>query len=127
MPIPDYDGNTFVAFVDISGFKEMMKSQARAVKALDDFYTVGYHVLQNHPSVHGIFISDCAILFVNDDTAMQDQLQMILTSVEALNRQVLLHDIMLTTSIAYGLFSYHQRLEFSGIEKNPVYGNAYVA
>ena len=33
---------------------------------------------------------------------------------------------MLTTSIAFGRFSYHQRLEFPGIEKNPIYGHAYV-
>jgi hypothetical protein len=46
--------------------------------------------------------------------------------VEKLNRAVLKDDIMLTTSIAHGQFSYHERLEFPGIRKDPVYGSAYV-
>lgn len=34
---------------------------------------------------------------------------------------------MLITSIAYGQFKYQNRIEFLGIDKNPVYGNAYVS
>ena len=34
---------------------------------------------------------------------------------------------MLTTSIAWGNFSYHNRIEFPGINKQPIYGNAYVS
>lgn len=127
MPIPDFDGDTFVAFSDISGFKEMMKHEDRAAKALDHFYTAGYRILQTHSRVNGIFISDCAVLFVNDHDNAWDQLQALLEVIEELNRAVLKHDIMLTTSIARGRFSYHQRLEFTGIEKNPIYGNAYIA
>jgi len=33
---------------------------------------------------------------------------------------------MLTTSIAYGSFKFQERIEFPGIDKNPIYGNAYV-
>lgn len=35
-------------------------------------------------------------------------------------------DYMLTTSIAYGDFRFHEKIEFPGIGKNPVYGNAFV-
>lgn len=45
---------------------------------------------------------------------------------DEINRELLKADIMLTTSIAFGPFSYHQRIEFEGIEKNPIFGNAYV-
>ena len=34
MPIPDFYGDTFVAFTDISGFKEMMKHEEKAINAL---------------------------------------------------------------------------------------------
>ena len=34
---------------------------------------------------------------------------------------------MTTTSIAYGQFSYQNRIEFDGISKQPIYGNAYVS
>lgn len=127
MPIPDFNGPTFVAFTDISGFIEMMKDDQRAISALDRFYTSGFRILQASPSVHGAFISDCAILFVNKQDTQETQLRSLLTVIEELNRQLLAHDIMLTTSIAYGLFSYYQRFEFEGIEKNAVYGNAYIS
>jgi hypothetical protein len=127
MPIPDYDGDTFVSFSDISGFKEMMKREDRAITALNQFYSAGYRVLQNTTEVHGIFVSDCAVLFVNAATDATHKLTSLLGVIEQLNREMLSHDVMLTTSIAYGRFSYHQRLEFTGIEKNPIYGNAYVA
>jgi hypothetical protein len=39
MPIPNYDGKTFVAFIDISGFKTMMKKN-QAWEALDQFYSL---------------------------------------------------------------------------------------
>lgn len=123
MSIPDYDGHTFVAFADISGFTEMMNHNNHAIKALNSFYNAGYDVLQNETCVHGILISDSAVLFVKNSPS---PLETLLKVVENLNRAVLKYDIMLTTSIAYGHFSYHQRLEFQGIEKNQVYGNAYV-
>ena len=37
------------------------------------------------------------------------------------------HKFMLTTSIAYGHFRYQERIEFEGIEKNALYGSAYVS
>jgi hypothetical protein len=44
-----------------------------------------------------------------------------------INQEMRDNDFMLTTSIAYGSFTYRNRIEFPGIEKNPVYGNAYVS
>lgn len=127
MPIPDYNGSTFVAYVDISGFKEMMKHEKQAVTALDHFYSAGFRALQRNNSIHGIFISDCAILFVNNHEQPLNQICLLLKVIDELNRDVLDQSIMLTTSIAYGQFSYDQRVEIEGIEKNPVYGNAYVS
>jgi len=128
MPVQDFHENTFVAFTDISGFKEMMKNKKQAVKALDRLNQAGFNILQQSNDVNGFFISDCGILFVrNINRSMKEQLSSILEVVEKINRRLLTDNIMLTTSIAYGQFSYHQRIEFEGIEKNPIYGNAYVA
>lgn len=127
MPIPNFDGETFVAFSDISGFKEMMKNRENAVKAIDRFYSAGYSILQRNPGVHGMFISDCAVLFVHSQDSHESKLKKLLLVLEQLNRSLLVDEIMLTSSVVYGQFSYHQRLEFPGIEKNPIYGNAYVA
>lgn len=132
MAIDDYEGNTFVAFLDISGFKVMMNNERRAQRALDRFYQAGFWVLGNQNNVangrvDGFFVSDSGILFVrNDGEGGVEQLELIMRAVERINRKMLRNDFMLTTSIAYGHFSYHGRLEFRCIEKNPIYGDAYV-
>lgn len=132
MPVENYEGDTFVAFLDISGFKVLMRDEQRALRALDRFYATGFWVLhgQNNISnyrVDGFFVSDSGVLFVrNGDGETVEQLESILRAVERINREMLNNDFMLTSSIAYGRFSYHGRLEFTGIEKNPIYGDAYV-
>jgi len=132
MPIPDYDDDTFVAYMDISGFKELMKTPDKAVHALDRFYQSGYDVLREQSPdtphrIQGFLVSDCAILFVNGGTGKTwARLRALLKTIENINRTLISNRIMTTTSVAFGRFSYHQRIEFPGIEKNPLYGNAYV-
>lgn len=131
MPIKDYNGETFVAYIDISGFKVLMQ-QDKAIQAIDSFYSIGYHSLSgqnnNNLKVEGIFVSDCGILFVNkgETNTLEESLALLLNKIERINVEMLHRNYMLTTSIAFGHFSYHQRIEYLGIEKNPIYGNAYV-
>lgn len=125
MPIHPFDGETFVAFTDISGFKAMMQSEERAIKALDHLNQTGYSVLQNHADINGIFVSDCGILFARQQG---DQgLFSLLATIEHINKEMLQYDVMMTTSIAFGRFYYQDRLEFHGIDKNMLYGNAYLS
>ena len=134
MSIGNFDGNTFVAFLDISGFKQLMKNEKRAWKALNKLYRSGYDVIkendrQNNIRVEGLFVSDSGILFVHkrncEDT--EECLKTLLKVIKEINKKMLEYDFMLTTSIAYGRFKYQERIEFEGIEKNPIYGNAYVS
>jgi hypothetical protein len=132
MPITEYGPHdTFVAFLDISGFKEQMKSGI-APTTLNHFYTIGYQILkqQNETQlkVEGIFISDCGILFVRDNTVNNAvvSLSQLLDIIKEINTELLTHDIMTTCSIAFGDFCYKGRLEFEGIEKNEVRGYAYL-
>lgn len=94
---------------------------------MDCFYTAGFSILQRHNNVHGMLVSDCAVLFAVGNHLPIIKLRNILSVTEQLNRELIRNEIMLTTSIAYGQFKYHQRLEFPGIEKNPIYGHAYIA
>lgn len=128
MPVADYYGDTFVAFTDISGFKEMMIGDgAMAIKALDELNKAGFNALSDNPDINGFFISDCGVLFVkNNSLNKSNKLKALLKVITIINRKLLNKNYILTTSIAYGEFSYHQRIEFPGIEKNPIYGNAYV-
>jgi hypothetical protein len=130
MPLNDFTENTFVAYLDISGFKELMKKDS-AWKALDVFYSSGYHSLQRNRIVEGFFVSDCGVLFVRANEhygrLLIDNLIALLNVIKEINRKMAEHDLMLRTSIAYGSFTYRNRIEFTGIEKNPIYGNAYLS
>ena len=133
MPLENIDTDTFVAFVDISGFKKLMKRGKSAWKAMKYFYQNGYQLIedQNTPNirVEGIFVSDSAVLFIrnnyNGGNRLQE-LQIILDYIKELNKKMIERDYLLTTSIAFGQFQYQEGIEFSGIQKGAFLGNAYI-
>jgi len=125
MPIADFNGNTFVAFTDISGFKELMKNDTIALEAIKYFYQAGFNILRESENVEGFFVSDCGILFArNGDN--ETKLLNLLDAVKRINKRMIEKNYMLTTSIAFGQFDYQGKIEFQGIEKNAIYGGAYV-
>jgi hypothetical protein len=128
----NFKGFTFVAFLDISGFKQLMKED-RARKALDAFYNAGYYTLNNNnQNIKGIFVSDCGILFCEKDlensniSDKKSALKSLLMSIKNINREMSYNDFILTTSITYGEFEAQDRINTPCIEKNAIYGNAYV-
>ena len=125
MPIADYNGNTFVAFTDISGFKELMKKDIDALDAIRYFYQTGFNVLRNSENVEGFFVSDCGILFSRNGNN-EEKLSALLKVIKRINQKMINRNYMLTTSIAFGHFNYQGKIEFQGIEKNPIYGGAYI-
>lgn len=126
MAIEDFNGECFVAFTDISGFKEMMKDDRRAAEAIESFYESAYSILKERNDVNGLFISDCGVIFTREGDKTV-QLTNILQVVRQINEEVLRKNIMLTTSISWGHFRYQNRIEVSGIIKQPIYGNAYLS
>ncbi|MDH4451985.1 MAG: hypothetical protein QE570_02255 [Verrucomicrobiota bacterium] len=132
MPINNFSGSTFVAFADIAGFQKRMNKPNSAMEALHHFYSHGYNIIRSQQQdaperVEGLFISDCAVLFVRHDHAnIRAQLRAILSVVQSINRELLQHDLMLFTAIAHGRFDYSQRQEFTGIEKNLILGEPYL-
>jgi hypothetical protein len=127
----DYQGQTFVVFTDISGFKAMMKSEARLMSAMDALYSSGYNNLRDQnqqPRVEGLFVSDCGILFArrNQESELL-ALSAILRILAAVHREVFESTFSLTTSIAFGAFAYRGKIEFEGVERNAIHGDAYLA
>ncbi len=110
MAINNFDGNTFVAYLDISGFKVLMKEDTeKAWRALDRFYQHGYDVLNENRQVEGLFISDCGVLFVRDCQNEVASISSLLSAIREINERLLnrrerVNNFMLTTSIAYGHF-----------------------
>jgi hypothetical protein len=137
MPLRDFDGNTFVAFCDIAGFRNMLsKDKNRAAKALDAFYNCGYQTLRDQRNgqggagapqveVDGIFISDCGVLYALAGNA-RDQLKAICLVLAKIHKSAFEKTVQLASAIAYGDFSCHLRMEFDGIHKSPILGAAYV-
>ncbi len=123
----NFGGNTFVAYMDISGFKELMKDD-NAYKALDSFYAHAYRILKDYKHIYGIFISDCGIVYVNSEKIQDktESLKKLLFIVKQINKAVVNDGFMLTTSIAYGDFQYRNKIVFERIEKNAIHGNAYL-
>jgi len=127
MALENYNGKTFVAFLDISGFRELMRSgKEKAERALDIFYQSGYDVLLSNFELKGIFVSDSGILYSTDEQNSETiKLKKILEAVKFINEQMLDNDFMLKTSIAFGEFSYSGRIELPNISKSMILGNAY--
>jgi hypothetical protein len=133
MHIEDFESQgTFVAFLDISGFKKMMNDKKKMWKALDSFYQQGYNALINQrqdcPRVEGIFISDSGILFVRHKRSGKDvrKLIVLMKIIKIINERLLIDKIHLTTSIAYGQFEYRNKFGFEGLIKNSLAGYAYL-
>jgi hypothetical protein len=127
-------GDTFVAFMDIMGFKAMMQDGDRAPRALDAFYSAGFNVLRylrEHPAdgplVDGFFVSDCGVLFVRGENELPHiRLESLCRVIRKIHQQSFNLAVQLKTSIAWGEFSYSERIEFPGIGKSAFSGNAYV-
>lgn len=130
--MPNFEGDTFVAFIDISGFKNLIK-QNKAQDKLNIFFNEGARVIRKYEDLNGILASDSCILFINiEDYStlnLTDQIRILVSLLDAIkeiNETMLRTRVMLTTSVAYGHFRYEDRIELARMRKNLFYGNAYV-
>lgn len=142
MGIYNFEGETFLAFIDISGFKHLMKNKEKIAETVYKFYQCGYNTLNKHrygpnrelARIQGIFVSDCGIIFVNEDhedlnqnlEVKRESLNLLLGVIKELNAGMIENNTVLTSSIAYGSLNCTEKLEFNGISKNPFYGDAYL-
>jgi len=134
MTVNNIFGDTFVAFVDISGFKNKLNDGVEgAEQILKEFYESGYEILKQpeNKNILGFFVSDCAILFPNPERLsirhdIYRDFNLLLSVIKELNKKMLRKSIMLTCSIAYGHFTYTNYIEFDGISQNPILGNGYL-
>ena len=141
-----FDGRTWVAFLDVSGFKEMMKATTTAENALSKFYKTIFKAVivanNNFPrelfssgraSISSLVVSDCAVIFVDNQKAKEDtnrDLYLILNIIAAINRDLINPQvnpqIITTCAINHGQFKYINRGQDMHTEKNFFYGEAYV-
>lgn len=150
--VEDYNGNAWVAFLDVSGFKrEVAEDIALAASILDKFYQKMYDVclsinMNNEnmrlPIINMVAASDCAVMFSRspkgDDTFPTNgnssektkSLSSILNFVQRVN--CLLIDpeprpsVLTTCTFAYGFFVYQDKRELSDMRKNCFLGTPYM-
>lgn len=146
MPIRQYEGKTWVAFLDISGFKEIMKDLPDAEHTLDKFYATIFNVTSNYNKgrnnlndtnpiipVGSLTVSDCAVVFIHNQDRPQDEIRdlgLLLKFIFTANRKLIDYrngpQIMTTCALAYGFFRYKDKIEIKYVEKNCFYGRPYV-
>jgi hypothetical protein len=142
LPIEDFNGNTFVGFLDICGFKDMMTTKGQAERSLDRFFTSVYQEVQSFrrrdPSIDCIAVSDCAVAFARTSSTSADQAQesfplikaqclnSILIFVKNIAQKMIRSRVAIKGSIAYGSFQFQHRIEIPGVAKEMFVGNAYL-
>lgn len=127
MPINNFSGETYVAYSDLNGFKEMMRNLDTAGKALDKLYQTVYELKSKHEfsKLQTLAVSDCAITFASN-THNIEELPTILIFLKELHFEMIKSDYLITSSVAFGTFSYQERIELTGLDKNMLYGDAYL-
>jgi hypothetical protein len=127
MPIKSFSGITYVAFSDLNGFKEMMRNHENAANALDKFYKTIYRLKSKtaYSGMSTLAVSDCAISFI-DNANNRDSLPSILGFLKELHTEMIKAEYLVTSSVAYGQFYYNERVELTGLEKNMLFGGAYL-
>ncbi len=124
----NFNGQTYVAFSDLCGFKHMMnENRKKAVKALDRFYESAYEIqndearlLRTH--VDAIAVSDCIVSWARDE-----RLDTIASFLSWLHSRMINERYLLRTTIAYDAFRYQQRLQLYNLQKAYIEGGAYIS
>lgn len=129
-PNLEFEGSTYVAFSDLSGFKKMLEDADKAYDALDNLYNIAYDLFGSNEgrSIVGVACSDCVVSWIKQsrDEQNRDALPELLTFLKLFHERMLEKDYLLTSTIAWGLFKYERRIRLENFEKQLFYGKQYV-
>lgn len=121
----------FVAFVDILGFKEMVKaSKDGASDTIKDFSKIIYdnweiRGYEKEEEINGFIVSDCAIIHTKDDSAEQLDILFKLIS-DIFQDAIFKKGFLLRCAITKGPFDELPSHGFENLSKKLIVGKAYV-
>lgn len=118
-------GKTYVVFSDLCGFKNLMKNRRRAYNALDCLFNSVFQIQQNNSRMRALAVSDCVIAWVSENQT-NAPLNHVIEYASALHRKMLEKKYLMTTTIAWGDFSYSDRLQLPNLSKAMFMGGAYL-
>lgn len=120
----NFDGEAFVAFADLCGFKKMVKAHGRrAAEALDLLYNTTYRLFDGATDLDAIAVSDCVVAW---GRASDGRLDTLLRLLGSLHVQMLEGGYLMQTTVSRGQFSYQERIELPNLAKRMFHGNAYI-
>lgn len=121
-----FSSNTFICFIDISGFKNELQNDINSAgQMLDIFYSAGYNTIKKHKTLNGIFVSDCGIIY-SDKGKNTSKLNDLLSAIKEINQKMLSENYLTTASIAYGYLEYKRKFVFDRMKKNAIIGSGYL-
>jgi hypothetical protein len=140
LSIETFSGNAFVAFLDICGFKDMVRNiPGQAQTTLNNFYRIVNEEATASEEINCIAISDSAIIFsgVDDseintlgqrnlETIEMNKLVAILRFSKSVALRMIDYKIAISGSIAYGRFEYQKRMAGDRVVKAMLLGSAYM-
>ena len=113
---------TYVAYSDLCGFKKMMENREGAYEALNCLFSSTCELLRTRLSVKGLAVSDCVIAWANDK-----ELLSIVDFARALHKKMIRKRYLMRTTIAYGQFEFQDRIKLANLDKQMIWGGAYLA
>lgn len=138
IPIENFEGTTWIAYMDISGFKKFMHEN-NGLHVLNKFMDDAYQELGATQNFDGIFFSDSGVVFYrqqipkNNDEVIFRVLNELLSLIRRLNTRYMTpsskwEDVSFLTKccVAFGEFKFQNKEEHIHILKGPIYGRAYV-
>lgn len=133
--VSSYHGKTYVAYLDVSGFGEIMEDLDSARSVLNEFYTTIFNLCTNantSPGISVLVAYDSAVIFTRNQKRVDlvNGLSSILDFVKQANRHFISgsrsQPFMTTCSIAYGEFDYEDLPEANDMRKNYIFGRPYL-
>ncbi|MHC4888707.1 MAG: hypothetical protein ACYTEO_04490 [Planctomycetota bacterium] len=121
-----FTGNTYVAFSDLCGFKQMMKGRNKAYEALDFLFNTVYRLQRGNHNVNALAVSDCVISWAVSHDSREGKLKTVIEFVEILNRKMARRRYLMRTTIAWGDFEYEDRIQLRNLQKSMIWGGAYL-
>jgi len=129
-----FKGETYVAFMDIAGFKS--KSNERKKKMIDEFYSTVYNLTMDvNKSVPGkvdairtIVLSDSALFFVGRKFKKDKEagLLVLLRLIRKVNRSLIKNGILTFTGLAFGPLNYSEPSERKDLRNVKLHGDGYI-
>ena len=121
-PSLSFNGRTYVAYSDLCGFKKMMENRKEAYEALNHLFNSVYELLRDRQLIKGLAVSDCVISWATDE-----RLQSIVDFVDAFHKKMIHRRYLMRTTIAYGQFEFQDRIKLANLDKQMIWGGAYLA